>query len=278
MLHSPLRLAALLLGGGAPFFVYGLWMDPDLYWAVDLNGLLFLRASLHGCAFLFALTSVAWIAIPRRKGGKSDERWNALMDVGMALGLATVPVPAIVGSIGLLLTLSGEGTPITRGLLVLHPIGYGLCAWLWLKSKSPVRWRLSNIATALTPIALILVVQSLAWRAEKRCYGALRLCAQGPAAECTLAVLELERYRPVAWMMNLDPLLMNYLRETGYLTPRRVPGTIPPSSPLSRDIAWAWKALTGEDIERAARARFRVLMRSKGYDEQRTARRSPGSP
>lgn len=271
MLHSPLKLAALLLGGGAPLLVYGLLMDPDQYWAVDLNGLLFLRASLHGCAFLFALTSIAWIAIPRRKGGKSDERWNALMDVGMVAGLPTVPVPAIVGSISLLLTLSGDGTPITRGLLVLHPLGYGLCAWLWLNSKTPVHWRPSTIATALTPIALVLVIQTSAWRAEKQCYGTLQLGAEDD-------VVALDRYRPVAWMMNLDPLLMKYLRETGYLTPRRVPDSIPPTSPLSRRIARTWRALTGEDIERAAQARFRVLMRSKGYDERRTARCSPGSP
>jgi len=262
--RSPLALFVLLLGGLAPLVLFATSMDADWYWWMDLNGLLFLRTTIHGLAYLFALSTIAWICVPRKAGERIDLLLQALLDGALVYGLLCVPIPALAGLLGLLSLLEGAEPARWEALKLLYPLGYGLTVWLWAATPTPERFDRRTVSFSLLPLGLLALLQLTLWRMEKSCFEILR---QGD----TQYAERIARYRPLSPVLNLDPMMMRYLRETGYLSVRSVPESIPPTTPLAERIATAWEVLRREDMPRAARERFVLILRSKGYDEVRTA-------
>jgi len=274
-LRSPLPLLVLLLCGLAPIVLFATSMDADWYWWMDLNGLLFLRTTIHGLAYLFALSTIAWICVPRKAGERIDLLLQALFDGALVYGLLCVPITALAGVLGLLALVDGTESARWEGLKLLYPLGYGLTVWLWAATPTPERFDRRTVSFSLVPLGLLAILQLTLWRMERNCFEILR---QGD----TQYAERIARYRPFSPVLNLDPMMMRYLRETGYLSVRSVPASIPPTTPLAERIATAWEVLRREDMSRAARERFVLILRSKGYDEEKTAgaeapRRRPGT-
>ncbi len=267
-LRSPLSLSALLLGGLAPFFVYGTLMDAGWYWEMDLNGLLFLRSSIHGAAYLLGLSTVAWMSVPRDPGGKLDRALQGLFDGALASGFLTVPIPFFAGCASLLEAFAGMEDGWSGTLRLLHPVGYALVFVQWMRCKRPENFSKRLIALSLIPLGLLMSLQVALWKAESRCFEILERGEPNYAER-------IERFRPAAGILNLDPLLMKYLRESGFLSVRSIPDTIPATTPLAERIATAWRILRQADIATLARERFVLLLRSKGHDEERSAQREP---
>ena len=264
---TPLPLAALTLGTAAPLWAYGR-MDPDWYWTHDVDGLLHLRLVLHGLAWLFSLTTLAWIALPRRADGRLDHTLHGLLDGALAYGALTLPIPTFYGVLALL--FASRGFPNWQGTasMLLHPLGYLLVLLLWVRTERPPSFRRRALASTLLPLGALALLHLSAAGASRRCYG---LIAEGEPDYLE----RLEAYCPFTPFLNLDPLMMRYLRETGYLVVRDVPETIPPDSELTERIARAWEVLVDGDMPNDARRRYELLRVAKGYPPEGAQRPAP---
>ena len=259
---SPRRLAMLFTSLVGPWLAYGVHQDADWYWEKDLNGLLSAHLFLHGCALFFAGIAVLWaLPIP----GSLGKGLKGLLPAALLLGLLSVPVPFLMGMLALFAWMTNTpADSIGRDVsLLLHPLAYGLVLHDWLQTKGErksagLKERCFGLIRLLVPLLLLFGLQRIAWQAESRLFRAI----SKPDEHVLLAT----RYRPFKRLLNLDPLLMRYLRESDYLRKRNVPTEIPPTRPMTHRIGEAWKVLYDEDISERSVQRYILLLQSKGYD------------